>query len=162
MTAILSSQTLNSSRIRPKRWVCLLKGSTKIVKALPLAIHARSRQRRLSSVSLDEEPYSPSLKMATDLCWRRACRVAGVDHRSRSFSDRHSLASLSRYGDRLRHPSHSERLFAYHHRSDFHRTGLLGSGRLRSAAILAIYQGRVASEDMPVSEAKALCVAPNI
>ena len=44
----------------------------------------------------------------------------------------------------------------------FHRTGLLGSGRLRSAAILAIYQGRVASEDMPVSEAKALCVATNI
>ena len=44
----------------------------------------------------------------------------------------------------------------------FHGTGLLGSGRLRSAAILAIYQGRVASENMSVSEAKALCVAPNI
>ena len=44
----------------------------------------------------------------------------------------------------------------------FGSAGLPGGGRPRSNAILAVYQGRVASEDMSLSEAKALCVTPNI
>ena len=42
----------------------------------------------------------------------------------------------------------------------FGRAGLFGSGRLQSNAVVAVYKGRVATDDMPVAEAKALCVAP--
>jgi hypothetical protein len=42
----------------------------------------------------------------------------------------------------------------------FTASGLSGSGPLRPGAIVAVYQGRVASEDMSLSDAKALCVAP--
>ena len=41
----------------------------------------------------------------------------------------------------------------------FGRAGLFGSGPLQSNAVVAVYKGRVATNDISVAEAKALCVA---
>ncbi len=42
----------------------------------------------------------------------------------------------------------------------FERAGWFRSVRLQSNAVIAVYKGRVATDGMPVAEAKALCSAP--